>query len=40
MENKCKVCGKKLKFICPNEWTKRDEKAYNLGRKADRELRN
>jgi hypothetical protein len=28
---KCIVCGKKMILICPNEWTKRDEEAYQKG---------
>ena len=27
----CEACGKKMKLICPNEWTAKDDKAFNLG---------
>jgi hypothetical protein len=33
-KDKCPACGKKMKLICPYEWTMKDEKAFKLGEKS------
>ena len=31
MKSTCEACGRKLQLVCPNEWTMKDEDAFNQG---------
>jgi len=36
-KDKCPACGKKMKLICPYEWTMKDERAFKLGEKSQKQ---